>query len=212
MSNESSERGVSLRVAAWSGSAAEDNDAFVRAVVAGQPWAERELFERYAPMVSGVLRRCLGAGHDIDDLTQEVFLTVYARIHTLRDFNALRSFIYSVAIRVAHWEGRRRGVRRRAQTTAFDHEETHGRMGSDPEARDLLARVQRILDAMHPKHRLAFVLHRVEGQTIALIAQELDVSVATVNRWVSRAVEHIDKAIKRDERVATLLAKGSSRP
>jgi RNA polymerase sigma-70 factor (ECF subfamily) len=50
--------------------------ALARAVVAGEPWAEREVWERYAPMVHGVLRRALGPGHDFEDLLQDVFLRV----------------------------------------------------------------------------------------------------------------------------------------
>lgn len=86
-----------------------------RAAVAGEPWAQREVWEQYAPMVKGVLRRALGPEHDFDDLLQDVFLRVFHRVSGLRDPNALRSFVYSVTIRVVRWEIRRAQSRRRRQ-------------------------------------------------------------------------------------------------
>jgi RNA polymerase sigma-70 factor, ECF subfamily len=181
------------------------DEAFARSVIAGEPWAERELFERYAAMVHRALRRGLGPGRDIDDLMQEVFLTVFDRVKTLRDPSALRSFIYSVTIRRARWEMRRRQARSRDSLEALQLVESDRATQADPESRDLLTLVQKILDAMKDKYRLAFVMHRIEDQPILQVAQALEVSVTTAGRWVKHAVRQIEKEIRRDERLAGLL-------
>jgi RNA polymerase sigma-70 factor (ECF subfamily) len=54
----------------------------------------------------------LGAQADIEDLTQDTLLVVVRRIDQIRDPAALRSFVYSVAVRVARNDLRRRAVRR----------------------------------------------------------------------------------------------------
>ena len=185
----------------------DDSDAFVSAVISGEAWAERELFERYAPMVHSTLRRCLGPFHDIDDLMQEVFLRVFDRVKTLRDFTALRSFVYTIAVRVARTDIRRVRVRRRSETMDVDDMENYEGTSVDPEARDALARVQIILDGMKIKHRMAFVLRHLDGLSVFEVARQLDVSVATVNRWLSRAVQHITKEIGHDTRLGVLLEK-----
>jgi RNA polymerase sigma-70 factor (ECF subfamily) len=191
----------------------DDSDGvFVRAVLAGESWAERELFDRYSSMVHGTLRRCLGPVHELDDLTQDVFLIVFGRVKTLRDFGALRSFIYSIAIRVGRTYIRRGWFRRRSDSVDLEHLESHEAVTSDPEARDLLTRVQSILDRMKAKHRLAFVMRHLDGHSVCEVSEELDVSIATVNRWLNRAAQHIEREIGRDDRLVVFLRnEGASR-
>jgi RNA polymerase sigma-70 factor, ECF subfamily len=179
--------------------------ALARAVVAGEPWAQRELWEQYAPMVHGVLRRALGSDHDFDDLLQDVFLRVFDRVGGLRDLTALRSFIYSVTIRVVRWEIRRAQSRRRRQAAALLHRDGPEAVAADPETRELLARAMIILDGMPKKERAVFVLRHVEGQGLADIAQGMDISLSTAKRWLKRGVRRIEKGIDRDAQLSSLL-------
>jgi RNA polymerase sigma-70 factor, ECF subfamily len=176
-----------------------------RAAVAGEPWAQREVWEQYAPMVKGVLRRALGPEHDFDDLLQDVFLRVFHRVSGLRDPNALRSFVYSVTIRVVRWEIRRAQSRRRRQAADLQHRDAPEIVTLDPEARELLERVQTILDGLPAKERAVFVLRHVEGQGLAEIAQGLDISRSTAKRWLKRGVRRIEAGMDRDGRLSTLL-------
>jgi RNA polymerase sigma-70 factor, ECF subfamily len=75
----------------------------------------------------------------------------------------------------------------------------------DPETRDLLARVQVVLDSMPAKERAVFVLRYVEGQEIAEIAQGLEVSLSTAKRWLKRGVRQIEKRMDQDVRLSDLL-------
>ena len=188
-----------------------DNEelSFARAVVAGEPWAQREVWERYAPLVNGVLRRALGPGHDFDDLLQDVFLRVFARVTGLRDLSALRSFIYSVTIRVVRWEIRRAQSRRRRQAAALQHRDEFEIVTVDPETRDLLARAQTILNTMPARERAVFVLRHIEGKEMAEIADGLEISLSTAKRWLKRGTERVEDGIERDTRLSVLL-KGSS--
>jgi RNA polymerase sigma-70 factor (ECF subfamily) len=188
-----------------------DNEelSLARAVVAGEPWAQREVWERYAPLVNGVLRRALGPGHDFDDLLQDVFLRVFARVTGLRDLSALRSFIYSVTIRVVRWEIRRAQSRRRRQAAALQHRDAFEIVTVDPETRDLLARAQTILDKMPARERAVFVLRHIEGKEMAEIADGLEISLSTAKRWLKRGTERVGDGIERDARLSVLL-KGSA--
>ncbi|HZL19017.1 MAG TPA: sigma-70 family RNA polymerase sigma factor [Polyangia bacterium] len=184
--------------------------ALARAVVAAEPWAQREVWEQYASMVNGVLRRALGPEHDFDDLIQDVFLRVFDRVSGLRDLSALRSFIYSVTIRVVSWEIRRARARRHRQAASLLYREGPEAVTADPETRDLVARVQTILDGMPQKERAIFVLRHVEGQGLSDIAQGLNVSLSTAKRLLKRAVRKIEKEIERDDRLSSTLMKGRS--
>ena len=75
--------------------AADLEDAFV-AAQAGQPWALRAVYEHLAPRVHGYLR-ARGA-REPEDLTSEVFLTVFSRLAGVTGGAAgLQTLVFSVA-------------------------------------------------------------------------------------------------------------------
>jgi RNA polymerase sigma-70 factor (ECF subfamily) len=176
-----------------------DEETLVRETLAGKRWAQREVWYRFAPMVHGLLRRALSSRHDHDDLLQEIFLRVFRRLHTLENSKALRSFIYSVAVRVVSEEIRHFYVLRRAHDRFEIIARDSGNPGVDFEAREILGRVQRVLDGMKDKHRAVFVLRHVEGMDLLEIATGLDISLATVKRYLVKAMGVIQHALSRDE-------------
>lgn len=176
-----------------------DEDTLVREVLAGKRWAQREVWYRFAPMVNGLLRRTLSARHDHDDLLQEVFIRVFHRLHSLEKTSALRSFIYSVAVRVVSEEIRHFYVLKRARDQLAMLPSDAGLARVDFEARDLLARIQSILESMKDKYRAVFILRHVEGMELHEIAAGLDISLATVKRHLVKAMKLVQQAVSRDE-------------
>lgn|GEM_PF-1061675 len=176
-----------------------DDDTLVAETLAGKRWAQREVWYRFAPMVHGLLRRSLSSRHDHDDLVQEVFLRVFRRLHTLENTSALRSFVYSVAVRVVSEEIRHFQVLQRARAQFILIAPDGGNSGADFESRDTLFRIQHILDGMKDKHRAVFVLRHVEGMDLQEIAAGLNISLATVKRHLVKAMSSLQKAVLRDD-------------
>ncbi|MNH32298.1 putative RNA polymerase sigma factor FecI [compost metagenome] len=54
--------------------------------------------------------------------------------------------------------------------------------------REALEAVDALLDGLPEKVRHAFLLNRLEGLTHQQIAEQLGVSLATIERWIKRAV------------------------
>ena len=100
---------VSLVVAPDPGDASDLELA--RALVGGSAWAVAETWHRFAPGVILMARRALGSEAEAEDLAQEVFYRLFAKRDTLRAPDKLRSFIFSIAIRVLKTELRRRMAR-----------------------------------------------------------------------------------------------------
>ena len=183
-----------------------DDKSLAAEALAGKPWAQREVWYRFAPMVYGLFRGALNSRHDHDDLVQEVFLRVFRRLHSLENHAALRSFVYSVAVRVLSEEIRHFYVVQRARDKMVLIADTTEAVGTDFESRDTLARIQRILDGMKDKHRAVFVLRHVEGMDLREIATGLDISLATVKRYLIKAMRAIESAALRDEGLRASLA------
>jgi RNA polymerase sigma-70 factor (ECF subfamily) len=170
----------------------------VRAFSNGESWAARAIWRRHAPMVFRLLERALGPNGEAEDLTQDVFLSTFARLQTLRDGERLRSFIYSVALRTLKWELRRRRVRR------ILHLSDNGQLpdlpvrGVDSEARQILAHFYALLERLDVNDRAAFVLRHMEGLALEEIAERMGVSLATAKRWVSRASRDVSTLVESD--------------
>lgn len=179
---------------------ADDCD-LARAGMLGQDWAQRQIWFRFAPMVYGLLRRSLGLRHDTEDLVQEVFLRVFNRLSTLENPAALRSFIYSFAVRVVSEELRRRRVRSRLAAIFLSPSQEHSTPHVDFESREMLGRIQTVMDAMNDRVRAVFVLRRFDGVPLADIATNLDLSLATVKRDLDKANDFILRAIRRDKQL-----------
>jgi RNA polymerase sigma-70 factor, ECF subfamily len=187
-----------------------DDLAIVRGLLAKEEWAARAAWAQYGPMVYGLLDRALGSAGESEDLTQEVFLRVFAAIRTLREPRALRSFIYSAALRMLRWHLRSKRVRRLLLLSDSGELPDHGSQGADSEGRELLQRFYRVLDTLSANDRTAFLLRYVEGLSLDEIVRATEASLATVKRRLRRAADHVAKAAKADPDLSPYLA-GASR-
>jgi len=164
----------------------------VRGLWAKEEWAATAAWNRYAPMVYGFLDRALGSSGESEDLTQEVFWRVFAAIRTLREPTALRSFIYSSAIRMLRWHLRSRRVRRIFTLSDSGDLPDRASPTADIEGRELLAVFYRLLDKLSANDRTAFVLRHVEGLSLDEIVTATRASLATVKRRVRRGSREMD--------------------
>jgi len=163
----------------------------------GRPAAFRELFDRYARLLRGLLVRMLGVDSEIDDLVQESLIVVVKRSSTVRDPRAFRSFVYSVGVRVARNELRRRAVRR---WVPWDEDVASVRSvaAHDPVLTQTVRHIYQTLDRLGPDLRVAFVLRFVEGRELTEAAALSGTSLATFKRRLSRATERFELLASRD--------------
>ncbi|HKQ69007.1 MAG TPA: sigma-70 family RNA polymerase sigma factor [Polyangiaceae bacterium] len=185
--------------------AESDESALIEAAIGGDERAARTIWVRYAPMVYGVVRRTLGPDGDSDDAVQEVFMRLFARLHQLEDRSALRSFIYSISIRVLQWKLRRRWVRRIMTLTPTGAMPDTPAIGVPPEAREAVRRLYRVLDQLGTTERTFFVLRNIERLTVEEIAAATKLSPSTVKRRIQRATDRADRLLEGDPVLSTYL-------
>ena len=183
-----------------------DDAQLVHAFVKGESWAARAIWRRHAPMVFRLLERALGPEGEAEDLTQDVFLSTFARLPELRDGDALRSFIYSVALRTLKWELRRRRVRRILRLSDSGQLPDLPVRGTDSESRQLLVYFYALLEKIAVSARTAFVLRYIEGLKLEEIAERMGVSLATAKRWVARASRDVSALVEGDPELSACLA------
>lgn len=174
---------------------------------ARKPSAERWLLDRYAGLVERILFRILGEVRSLEDLTQDVFVRVFARIGDVREPEALRPFITSVTVFVAR-EAIRKKRRHRWLTFSSDEELPEIAAGDDPEAREGVRAFYRAVTALDADDRVAFTLRIVEGLELTEVAAACNVSLATVKRRIQRAERAFVERCQKDEVLSKWLAEG----
>lgn len=176
------------------------------ALAADEPWAVAELWHRFAPMVLTLAQRALGSRSDAEDVAQEVFCRACQRASSLRDPNSLRSFVYSIAIRVLKTSLRYRRLR---NWLSFQQPETLTDLSHwtlDVESRDLLKKFYALLDRLPTRDRVVFVLRRVESMTIEEIATVMQISESTVKRSLNQATRRLSRWVEMEPALAELAA------
>ncbi len=155
-----------------------------------------------------VARRCgVGAAH-LDDVLQEAFLIVAAKLDDVAP-ESQRAFVVSVTIRVAaNW---RRSQRRRAEDGGVQVEQLPAHAPS-PELEVHRLEGLQLLDAalaqMTAEQREVFILAELEQNTCSEIARQLGAKEPAVVSRLRRARESFDafcKAFQADSAAALLL-------
>jgi RNA polymerase sigma-70 factor, ECF subfamily len=190
------------------GEAHPEDRELADAMAGGEPWAAAAIWNKHGPMVHRFLHRALGPAADVDDLTQDVFVVVFTRAKELRNRDALRSFVFSIAVRRLKWELRIRRLRQIFQLTSTGNIPDHPVPALDAESRQALRRFYAVLDRLGAEERSAFALRHLEGFKLEEVAQALGTSLATAKRRLQRASTLVSRYVEADPALAPY-ARGS---
>lgn len=173
--------------------------ALVLAARAGERWAQEALFTRYGRLVLGLSHRILAGRDDADDLAQDVFFYAFSRLDTLQNPQAFAAWLSSIVVRTASKRLRRHRLLVRLglrSKEALDPESMVARGAPADVAADL-SNVYRVLHLLDPEERVALVLRRVEGLELSEIAEQMQLSLATVKRRLAAAEVRLSHELSR---------------
>jgi len=183
-------------------------------LVAGAAAGDREAFaviwDRYSSLVRGVLYGALGSDQGLDDLVQEVFLALLHSAARIQEGAALRGYLGGVAVRLAASEIRKRRVRRWVGLTPTGELPDRAAERVDLEHREVLRALNRALQQLKPRRRMAFLLRSVHGLDPVETARALGVSESTVRREVERARDLLEKTREPALREFLIRSRGGS--
>ena len=158
----------------------------VERAVAGEARAKELLYRRHAPMVFGLAHRVLGRPQEVDDLVQDAFEGAFSRLGRLRDGQDFASWISTIVVRTARTRIRRKRLTRKLGLDAREPLEPERLVSAHaaPDVRAELHALYRLIEQLPANVRMALILRRVEGLTIAEIGEHLGLSPATVKRHI----------------------------
>jgi RNA polymerase sigma-70 factor, ECF subfamily len=154
-----------------------------------------EVYRRYAPYVAAVILRMTGRDAEVEDLVQDVFVEATRGIEKLREPEAIKAWLATIAVRRTRRALRFRKLR---GFLGLDPGADYTRVIDGPapqEDRLLLASVYEVLDTVTVADRLAFVLHHIEGEKLEIVASRCGCSCATAKRRIARVQGELEKRL-----------------
>jgi RNA polymerase sigma-70 factor (ECF subfamily) len=163
-------------------------------VLAGDPAAERELYDRHVDRVYRLAYRLAGGDADLaQDFTQESFLRAFDRLADFRGQAALSTWLHSITVSVA-LNGMRKVKRWREREVDLDTAITVAPVKREAEP-DLKQRLKTAIRRLPEKYRVVFVMYDVEGYTHEEIGRVLDMPSGTSKARLSRARAKLREAL-----------------
>jgi RNA polymerase sigma-70 factor (ECF subfamily) len=157
----------------------------------GEPAALSELITRYTPRLRFYLRKL--AGDDaVDDLLQDVWIDVFAKVAGLHEPAAFGGWVYRIARDRAYRHLRKRKlpiVESREEDPAANDDES-------PWTPEDAAAVRVALDTLPLAQREAIVLQFIEGMTYEQIATLVECPVGTVRSRIHHAKRSLRIALE----------------
>jgi RNA polymerase sigma-70 factor (ECF subfamily) len=168
-------------------------------MLAGDQRAFDEFVRSQDRLVRGVIYGILGDSDRVDDVSQQVWATVWQQIGTLQDAACWKSWLYRMARNAALDAGREITRRRKLSRAVAEQvrpsvngRANHGSTVSG-EQRDMLMDAVKSLSALY---REPFVLRHLEGWSYRQIADLLDMPIDTVETRLVRARRQLRETLK----------------
>jgi RNA polymerase sigma-70 factor, ECF subfamily len=154
-------------------------------VLAGDPGAERALYDAHVDRVFRLVYRMAGDLDRAQDWVQETFIRAFEKLGDFRGESALSTWLCSIAMSVS-LNGLRKLKRFREREVALDDAPPVGftPRQADPDLRDRLAQA---IEDLPEGYRAVFVMHDVEGFTHEEIGRALGVQPGTSKAQLFRA-------------------------
>lgn len=152
--------------------------------------AVHTLYSDHHGWLLGWLRRKLGCPHQAEDLAQNTFVRVI-KSREIRQLVEPRAFLTVLAQRELYTFWRRRDIEQAyLQVLAALPEAMAPSAEEVVLVRALLAEIDALLDGLPAKVRQTFLMSRLEDMTHVEIAKAMGLSVATIERYMKRALMH----------------------
>ena len=172
----------------------DDDRELVANALARRPGAFESLVARHQKLVWHLVYRAVQHPEDARELSQEVFMRVYQRLHQFRFESALSTWIGRIAFSVSTRHLQRK---RLPMVVANEDDEDEGsaleNIGDDFDLEtacadaDLMARVGEALESLSPVQRVVVTLYHLDELGIPEISRITDMPQGTIKNHLFRA-------------------------
>ncbi len=176
----------------WTEALVQTEDHIIEGLQSGRESAYRQLFERFYRKLVIFAMKYIGDREVARDLVQDLFLGIYESRQSISIQTSLRSYLYSAMKNRCLNHIKHRAVREKHASMII-----HSGKGEDEELEELIetteleARIFKIVSKLPHRCRHIFILSRVDGKRNREIADDLNLSIRTVETQISKALKSL---------------------
>jgi RNA polymerase sigma-70 factor (ECF subfamily) len=172
----------------------------------GDESAYKKLVDDYQVMVYNTALGIVQNAEDADDITQEVFIQVFRSVSSFKGDSKISTWLYRITLSKALDHEKKMKRKKRFgfvqslfgindevdnQQAGFDHP------GVQMEKKESADALFKALRQIPDKQRIAFTLHKLEGQTYQEVAEIMNTTVFAVESLMSRAKTNLKMTLKK---------------
>lgn len=172
----------------------DDDFSLIKRFIDGEESVFGELLKRHKDKIRNIIYITLTNSDLVDDIAQEVFITVYRNLKNFRFESQFTTWIYRITINKCKDHLRKKNIRRIFLPLNDEVEEPV--FESISEDSDIKQIVRDAIAALPDKLRISLVLKDIEGFSYQEIAESMDCEIGTVKSRIFRAREALKKLLQ----------------
>jgi RNA polymerase sigma-70 factor (ECF subfamily) len=172
----------------------DDDFSLIKRFIDGEESVFGELVKRHKDKVRNIVYLTLNNGEMVDDIAQEVFITVYRNLKNFRFESQFTTWIYRITINKCKDFLRKKNIRRIFIPIKEDEEVPA--FESLNENSDIKQIVRRAISELPDKLRIPIVLKDIEGFSYQEIAESMQCEIGTVKSRIFRGREALKKILQ----------------
>lgn len=170
----------------------------------GDETAFKKLVDEWQSMVYNTALGFVQNEDDADDITQEVFIQVYQSVRSFNSESKFSTWLYRITVNKAldHEKKKNRKKRFAFMQNVFGNEDEEqvrsaefNHPGVQLEKKERAAELFKALRQIPSQQRIAFTLHKLEGQSYQEVAEIMNTTLYAVESLIARAKTNLKKAL-----------------
>ena len=165
----------------------------------GDEQAFELLFNRYVPLLQPYLLDMLKSSQAAEDVIQNTFMRIWLLRDKLDSIEFPKTWITRIAINECLNMLRRKQTERKVLDKLQENEPYPTGVETDTQYHQTKELVQQAINRLSPQRRKIYELSRLQGKSVAEIAEELGISVQTVKNTLGICLELIREHLKNND-------------
>lgn len=163
----------------------------------GDERALRRIFDKYYALLLSDIYRLIPDEDTCQDLAQEVFVELWKKRAGLEVHTSLRAYLKKAAVNRAlnHIKAQKKYAWEEAESASLLADDTWHTQSLQAEKADLEAALHRAIDTLPDRCRVVFSLSRFENLSHREIADQLGISVKTIENQITKAMKLLREAL-----------------
>ncbi|MDD3320540.1 MAG: RNA polymerase sigma factor [Paludibacter sp.] len=171
----------------------------IQNIVNGDSSKFRGLVEKYQPMVFRTVMGFVHSKEDAEDLTQDVFISIYQSLNRFQGDSEFSTWLYRIAVNTSINYVNKQNRRNLFQQVGdfFQNINSNENFEKNPEEltieKEREHHIKKAIDSLSEKQRTAFVLSKYDNLSQKEIANIMNISEGAVEQHLQRAKKNLQQ-------------------